>query len=96
MQRWIFEHHLLQQKLRSPPDYTAWTVASIWEGNKVSAVFILGKEDWSFQHNLKVVHLKDWCEPVVLRGKRPDHMHQKHLLLLLLLLPQSPVLLLTI
>lgn len=63
MQRWIFEHHLLQQKL---PEYTAWTVASIWEGNKVSAVFILGKEDWSFQHKLKFVHLEDWCEPVLL------------------------------
>lgn len=65
----------------SPPAYTALTVASIWEGIEASVVFIPRKKLWSFQQKLKLVHLEDWCEPVVL-VERPDHTHQKRLLLL--------------
>lgn len=56
-------------------------------------MFIPRKKFQSFQQKLKLVHLEDWCEPVVL-VERPDHTHQKRLLLFFL--PPPPVLLLTI
>lgn len=44
-------------------------------------MFILRKKLQSFQQKLKLVHLEDWCEPVVLL-ERPDGTHQECRLLL--------------